>query len=334
MIFGCAGPELDLDERAFFAHVNPLGFILFKRNCESPAQLADLVAALRDTVGRPEAPVLIDQEGGRVARLGPPRWRAAPAARAFALIAGADPARAGEAARLNARLMAAELADAGIDVDCAPVLDVPVEGAHDIIGDRAHGADPATVAALGQAVCEGLLAGGVLPVIKHVPGHGRARADSHVELPRVDAPIDELRRTDFAPFRALAHMPWAMTAHVLYGAIDRTRAASVSPVVIDRVIRGDIGFTGFLVSDDICMKALSGTEADRAAAVIAAGCDAALHCSGKLADMRPVADAVAPLTRAAAERFARAHAMKHPPEPLDRAAAAARLADMLGAVQV
>ena len=334
MIFGCAGPDLDLDERAFFADANPLGFILFKRNCASPAQLADLVAALRDTVGRSEAPVLIDQEGGRVARLGPPHWRARPAAQRFAQIAGVDPARGAEAARLNARLMAAELADVGIDVDCAPVLDVPVPGAHDIIGDRAHGTDPATVAALGRAVCQGLIEGGVLPVIKHVPGHGRARADSHIELPRVDTPLDELRRSDFAPFRALNHMPWAMTAHVLYGAIDRTRAGSVSPIVIEDVIRGDIGFTGFLLSDDVCMKALSGSEASRTQAVLAAGCDAALHCSGILADMRAVAEAAGPLTRAAADRFARAYAMKRPPQPLDRAAAEAHLASVLGALQV
>ena len=334
MIFGCAGPELDLEERAFFAGANPLGFILFKRNCENPAQLAALVAALRDTVGRPDAPVLIDQEGGRVARLGPPGWRAAPAARAFALIAGADLSRAQEAARLNARLMAAELADAGIDVDCAPVLDVPVPGAHDIIGDRAYGTDPATVAALGRAVCEGLLAGGGLPVIKHVPGHGRARADSHVELPRVETRRDELRRTDFVPFRALNDMPWAMTAHVLYAAIDRGRAASISPSMIENVIRGDIGFAGFLISDDVGMKALSGAEVSRAQAVIAAGCDAALHCSGVLAEMRPVADAIGPLTRVAADRFAPGHAMKHAPDPLDGAAASARLAALLGASQV
>lgn len=302
---------LNADERALFRACRPLGFILFARNCVDPDQLRRLVTAMRSAADAPDAPVLIDQEGGRVARLGPPHWRKPPPARAFGLIAERDRAAAREAVVLNARLIGRELAGLGITVDCTPVLDVPAPDGHDIIGDRAFGTDTGLVAELGRASCDGLLAEGVIPVIKHVPGHGRARADSHMELPSVDAPLADLRRIDFSPFRALADEPWAMTAHVLYRAIDRDRCASVSPRVIGDVIRGEIGFDGLLLSDDLNMQALSGTLAERAQAVLAAGCDVALHCSGVFDEMAAVAEAVPALSAAALARVDRGEALRH-----------------------
>ncbi|MCW5749304.1 MAG: beta-N-acetylhexosaminidase, partial [Alphaproteobacteria bacterium] len=273
MIFGCAGHRLSADERSFFRDVDPLGFILFARNVATPAQLRALTSDLRDSVGRADAPVLIDQEGGRVARLKPPYWRVAPPAAVFGELYAREPETAVEAARLNARLIAADLTPLGIDVDCAPVLDVTVPGAHGVIGDRAFGVDPATVAALGRAQADGLLLGGVMPVMKHIPGHGRARADSHLELPVVEATRGELEASDFAPFRALADLPWAMTAHVLYRALSGNRPATTSDVVVRDIIRGHIGFDGLLLTDDLSMGALDGTCAERAAASLAAGCD-------------------------------------------------------------
>ena len=236
-------------EKAFFADVRPAGFILFRRNCQDPDQVAALVAGLQDISG--QTPILIDQEGGRVQRLGPPHWRDRPAAAAFKALAGRDMALATEAARLNAELIAAELISLGINVDCAPVLDIPAPGAHEIIGDRAYGDDPDTVSALWLAVCEGFLSRGVVPVIKHIPGHGRAGADSHLELPVVDAAAGDLMTTDFSPFQALRRMPLAMTAHVVYTALDPDRPATTSAPVIKDTIRGAIGFKGVLVSDDI-----------------------------------------------------------------------------------
>ena len=242
IVFGCAGAELGRDERALFAEADPLGFILFARNCREPAQLRDLVAALRDSVGRRDAPVLIDQEGGRVQRLAPPHWRRRPPWRSFGDMAAAEGLdRAVEAAGAAAREIAGELAELGIDVNCLPLLDVPAPGGHAVIGDRAFSRDPATVAALGRAVCEGLLAGGVVPVVKHMPGHGRAAVDSHLALPVVEAPADELA-ADFAPFRALRDMPWAMTAHVVYTAFDASAPATQSRAVVAQAIRGSIGF--------------------------------------------------------------------------------------------
>jgi len=336
VIFGCADKALTAGERAFFAEAGPLGFILFARNCADPDQLRALVAELRGAVGRADAPILIDQEGGKVARLRPPHWRHPPPARVFAELAARDAAAAARAARLNARLIGRELAGLGITVDCAPVLDLPVPGAHDIIGERAYGETPDRVAALGAAVCDGLLDEAVLPVIKHMPGHGRARADSHVSLPVVDTPLDELRRTDFAPFRALNGAPWAMTAHVLYRAIDPDRPASASPRAVGAVMRGEIGFDGFLVSDDIGMQALSGSPGERAAAVLDAGCDAVLHCSGDLAEMRRVADATPPLDAAALDRLERGEARRlaagRAAEPRDAAGMAAELDGLLGGV--
>lgn len=306
VIFGCAGLELTPEERALFKDCNPLGFILFARNCETPAQVAALVSDMRAAVSRDDALVLIDQEGGRVARLAPPHWRQPPPGRVFAQIAEASPTDAEQAAFLNFRLIGKELKSLGITVDCAPVLDLATSGAHDIIGDRALGHDTETVIRIGRAQCRGLLAESVLPVIKHIPGHGRARADSHVALPVVGTARAVLSMTDFIPFRELADMPMAMTAHVTYSAIDPDRPATVSPVMIEDVIRGEIGFHGLLISDDIGMQALSGTIAERALSALAAGCDVVLHCSGVLPEMLEVAAVTAKLTDAALARTAQA----------------------------
>jgi len=295
LVLGCAGPVLGAEEASFFAEVNPLGFILFRRNVENPDQVRALTVALRAAVGRPDAPVLVDQEGGRVARLGPPHWPAFPAAGVFGALWRRDPERALEAVKTNSRLIAAMLRDVGITVDCLPVLDVPRPGAHPVIGDRAYGEDPIAVAQLGLAAADGLLDGGVLPVIKHIPGHGRADVDSHAALPRVDASRDELERHDFAPFKALRYMPLAMTAHVLYTALDDERPATFSDIVVVEYIRDRIGFDGLLLTDDISMSALSGTPAERASLSLEAGCDVVLHCNGDLAEMRAIAAVVPPL---------------------------------------
>jgi beta-N-acetylhexosaminidase len=306
-VVGCAGPVLTEEERRLFREANPLGFILFARNCVDPKQLRALVESLRDTVERHDALVLIDQEGGRVARLGPPHWRKPPAASEFAAIYAKDKRAGIAAARLNARQIAAELVAVGINVDCTPVLDIPVKGADPIIGDRAYGETPEPVSVLGRAVCDGMLESGVLPVIKHIPGHGRARADSHKALPVVDTSRADLSRTDFVPFRALAEAaPCAMTAHVVYSAIDPAAPATLSREVIDEVIRGEIGFDGLLFSDDIAMGALSGPLTARTKACLAAGCDVALHCSGALDETREVLGASPPLTENATERLASA----------------------------
>jgi beta-N-acetylhexosaminidase len=304
--FGSAGPALTAKERAFFRASDPAGYILFRRNIESRDQVAALVNDCRACVGRADAPVLIDQEGGRVARLPSPAWRKAPPAAVFGRIAESDVALGERAARLNSLLIGAELQALGINVDCAPVLDLRVAGAHDIIGDRAFSEDPAMIARLGRAACEGFLDAGVIPVIKHIPGHGRARADSHHSLPVVETPLDILRRSDFVPFRALADMPMAMTAHIVYSAADADRPATTSPSVVETIIRGELGFDGLLMSDDICMKALTGSLAERTAAVIAAGCDVVLHCNGDLAEMEAVAADTPPLSESGARRMRQA----------------------------
>jgi beta-N-acetylhexosaminidase len=322
-ISGCASTSLSDAERAFFAKNRPCGLIVFARNCESPDQLRALVASFRNAVESEDVLILIDQEGGRVQRLRPPHWRNMPPARCFGVMYETDPKLGRDAAFSAARLIAQELAALGINVNCTPVLDVPEKGAHDIIGDRAFSTDPDVVAALGRAVMEGTLAGGVLPVIKHVPGHGRAKADSHLSLPRIDVAERELRSIDFRPFQALRDAPLAMTAHVLLPYYDERRPASVSPVIIGEVIRGLIGLEGLVMSDDIGMKALGGPFAERARAVIAAGCDVALHCSGEFAEMVDTASAVPPLDGVAAERFARALSFLHAPEPFDEAEAMA-----------
>ena len=326
-IFGCAGPQLEAAERDFFARADPTGFILFARNAESPAQLRALVAALRQSVGREDAPVLVDQEGGRVQRLKPPQWRAAPAPGRFGELAAKDPAGAAEAVRLNARLIAGELAAAGIDTVGAPSLDLRLPGAHQVIGDRAFSADPEIVAALGRAACEGFLSFGVTPVIKHLPGHGRSQVDSHLSLPVVEAPLAELEASDFRPFRALADMPLGMTGHLLIPAIDAERPATISSRVIAEVIRGFIGFQGVLITDDLSMEALSGTVQSRAAAAIAAGCDLALHCNGKLEEMAAIAEALPPISPGAAARLAKAR--PRPPAAEANPADLARRLDLL-----
>jgi len=308
-IFGCRGLQLDAREKRFFSDADPVGFILFRRNCDNPAQVRRLVDDLRECVGRADAPVLIDQEGGRVQRLKPPHWRDAPAAARFAALAATDLDRAVEAARLNARLIARELSPLGITVDCAPVLDLPKADADPIIGDRAYGSDPAIVASLARAVCEGFLAGGVLPIIKHIPGHGRADVDSHMALPVVSAAVSELTTTDFSPFAALADMPWAMTAHVVYTQLDAENPATTSANVID-VIRREIGFTGILLSDDLSMQALSGGMGQRVTDSLAAGCDIVLHCNGIMAEMTDVAKACLPLGDIALGRVARGEALR------------------------
>jgi beta-N-acetylhexosaminidase len=316
-ISGCAGATLSDAERRFFAAARPCGLILFARNCQTPAQLRALIADFKDAAASDEVLILIDQEGGRVQRLRPPNWQHMPPARCYGRLYATDPERGKQAAFAGARLTAQALHDLGISVNTMPVLDVPQEGAHEIIGDRAYGADPETVIALGRAVMEGCLAGGVLPVIKHVPGHGRATADSHLALPRIDADASELEAIDFGPFRALRQAPLAMTAHVLLPAFDDRRPSSVSPVIMGEVIRDRIGLTGLVMSDDLGMKALGGSFVDRARSVIAAGCDVALHCSGDLPEMIEVGAAVPPLDGLAADRFASARAALHQPQPFD-----------------
>jgi beta-N-acetylhexosaminidase len=311
VIFGCAG-ELTAEECRFFGAADPVGFILFRRNCSTPAQVRELVASLREAIGREDAPILIDQEGGRVTRLGPPHWRRYPSAARLGSLP--DP-QAAAAARLGARLMADDLYQLGITVDCLPVLDLPMPDADPVIGDRAYGTDPGRVANLGRAVCEGLLEGGVLPVIKHVPGHGRALVDSHDACPVVETGADELALTDFAPFHALAGMPWAMTAHIVYMAIDPTAPATLSRRVISEVIRGAIGFDGVLVSDDLSMRALGGEIAERAARALAAGCDLVLHCNGDRREMEKIAAATGPISADAAARLAQAEALRHRSAP-------------------
>ncbi len=329
-ISGCAGTSLSDTEREFFAKNRPCGLIVFARNCETPDQLCALVAAFKDAVESDEVLVLIDQEGGRVQRLRPPYWRNMPPARCYGVMYETDQEAGKAAAFAGARLIAQELADLGINVNCTPVLDVPEKGAHEIIGDRAFSTDPDVVAALGRAVMNGTLAGGVLPVIKHVPGHGRAKADSHLSLPRIDVPERELRDIDFRPFQALRDAPLAMTAHVLLPCYDERRPASVSPVIMGEVIRDLIGLEGLVMSDDIGMQALGGPFADRARAVIAAGCDVALHCSGDFAEMVETASAVPPLDGIAAERFARARSFLHAPEPFDEDEAMALVTEAAG----
>jgi beta-N-acetylhexosaminidase len=302
-IFGCAGTVLSAHERAFFRDADPLGFILFARNVETPEQARRLTEDLRSSVARAEAPVLIDQEGGRVARLKPPYWRKAPPGRVLGELYARNPEAGLEAARLNARLLALDVASIGCDVDCLPVLDIALPDTHSVIGDRAYAAQPEAVAAIGRAAAEGLMAEGVMPVIKHIPGHGRATVDSHHSLPKVAVSRDTLERTDFVPFKLLADLPWAMTAHVLYEAIDPEAALTVSARGVSDVVRGHVGFDGLLLSDDLSMQALGGTLGERAARSLAAGCDIALHCNGQRAEMVEVAGRTAAMTRDAVRRF-------------------------------
>jgi len=331
-ITGISGLELDADERAFIRAERPWGFILFKRNIDTPAQVASLVREMREVVGNSDAPVLIDQEGGRVQRLGPPHWPAYPPGAVFGALYDIEPRLGFQAARLSSRLIAADLIDLGITVDCLPLADVPVEGSDAVIGNRAYGTDPAKVAAIARAVTDGLVEGGVLPVLKHIPGHGRATADSHFRLPTVDTPRQELETTDFAAFQPLADLPMAMTAHVVFSALDPAHPATTSATIINQVIRGVIGFQGLLMSDDVSMNALAGTIAERTRAIVNAGCDMVLHCNGKLDEMRDVARETPELTGEALARANRALASRKPPMPLDRRAARAELDALINRV--
>ncbi|MGL5165290.1 MAG: beta-N-acetylhexosaminidase [Afipia sp.] len=329
-ITGVSGTALTDDERAFLRDRQPWGFILFKRNVETPDQVIRLVQDLRSAVGRPDAPVLIDQEGGRVQRLQPPQWPAYPRGAVFSALYDIDRAEGLEAARLTARLIAADLADLGITVDCLPLADVPVPGADAVIGDRAYGTAPDKVAAIARAVADGLEQGGVLPVLKHIPGHGRATADSHFRLPTVDVPLEELTGTDFAAFKPLADLPMAMTAHVVFSGLDPAQPATTSATIISQVIRGTIGFQGLLMSDDVSMNALQGSIVERTRASLAAGCDVVLHCNGKLDEMTQVAGETPLLAGEALARADRALASRKAPQPFDRGAARAELDRLIG----
>jgi beta-N-acetylhexosaminidase len=318
-IYGLSGLTLTAEEKHFLREANPYGFILFARNCESPEQIRSLVLSLKEAVGRDALPVLIDQEGGRVARLKPPHWRAAPPGERFAKIAMSNLSRAEHAVYTNARLIAAELASLGITVNCAPLADIPAPGSHDIIGDRAYGETPEQVIALARQMARGLLSGGVLPVLKHIPGHGRARVDSHEDLPVVTEDLATLEATDFVPFRALKDIPLGMTAHIIYTALDAENCATVSPRAI-AYIREKIGYDGLLMSDDLSMKALKGNFRERAEKTLVAGCDLVLHCNGKMEEMVPVAEGAATMTSEAVRRANTAWKMLEDAQPVEWAA--------------
>ncbi len=329
-IYGLEGFVLQPHERDFFRDAAPAGYIIFKRNCETPDQLRRLTDDLRSIDGRADLPILIDQEGGRVARMKPPEWPAFPPGEAFANLYLAAPSSAIEAVRSNARALALMLHSVGINVDCLPLLDVRQPGASDIIGDRALGDEPMQVAALGRATLDGLASAGVVGVVKHIPGHGRALVDSHKELPIVTASAEELE-VDLAPFERLSRAPMGMMAHVVYTAWDADNPSSMSQIVIREIVRGRIGFDGFLMSDDIGMEALQGDMGQRAAGVVAAGCDVALHCSGKMEEMVAVADATPPLTEAGRERLDQAMtSIRHEDEGLDFAGAIDKRDTLLG----
>lgn len=309
VILGVGGLELTIEERALYRDIQPWGFILFGRNIGEPSQIADLVASLRDTVhGDRHAPVLIDQEGGRVQRIREPICPRYPSGQNLGDIYRADREKGLRAAWLMSRLHAFDLLKFGIDVDCLPVLDVPIEGASDVIGTRAYGKNPTIVTEMGRSAAEGLKAGGVLPVMKHMPGHGRGMADSHHELPVVNVSVEELKTHDFAPFRALKDELMGMSAHVVYSAIDPSAPATTSRKVIDEIIRGYIGFDGLLMSDDSSMNALKGTLGERAKAIAENGCDIVLHCNGVMEEMLQVVDAARPLEGKARERARRVEA--------------------------
>lgn len=302
IILGCAGTTLSDEERDFFRDTDPLGFILFRRNVDNPAQVTALATELRRAVGREDAPILIDQEGGRVARLGPPHWPKLPPARQIGYLAEQDIHAGTTAARAAGRVIGSMLAALGLDVDCAPVADLLLPETHDVIGDRAYAQDPELVAHLANEMAAGLRDAGVTSIVKHIPGHGRATADSHLALPQIYADFNTLDATDFQAFKAASNIPWAMVAHCVYTAIDRERPASISSGCIE-VIRDHIGYEGVLIADDIGMKALQGSLAENAAATLAAGCDLTLHCSGNMAEMREIMPAVSPLTDVALARL-------------------------------
>ena len=331
-ITGLSGLNVSANERAFLREAQPWGLIIFKQNVNTPQQVAELTKSFRDAVGW-AAPVLVDQEGGRVQRLGPPHWPIFPPGARYGAIYDRDVASGLAAARLGGHLIAAELSVLGIDVDCLPLADVLVPGADPVIGDRAYGTEPGKVAAIAGAIAQGLLAGGVLPVLKHLPGHGRASVDSHAKLPVVDTDRATLESTDFAAFRPLASLPLGMTAHVVFSAIDPVAPATTSVTMVREVIRGFIGFRGLLMSDDVSMKALSGTIAERSRAAFAAGCDVVLHCNGDLREMTAVATAAPPLAGEAAARAEAALAQRKAPEEFDVEAARKIFTQMVDAEQ-
>jgi beta-N-acetylhexosaminidase len=332
-VVGIAGPTLDVAERELFLALQPAGVILFQRNCVDRAQLRALTDEFHALGGQRRLPVLIDQEGGRVMRLRPPEWRGLPSAGEIGHLAPDSLQAASEAAWLVARLIAHDLREAGVDIDCAPCLDVAGAGMTEAIGSRSYAPDPTLVATLARAFADGLLAGGIAPVIKHVPGHGRAGADSHHALPVVHASREDLERQDFMPFRHLADMPLAMTAHVVYTALDPDRPATTSPRVVEDVIRDHMRYDGLLVSDDLSMNALAGSLAERAAAAFAAGCDVALHCNGRLDEMDAVASETPELAGEAKRRTDAALARtRHIPEPLNVVDARQRFTAALAAL--
>src|SRR5690349_3162464 len=329
-ITGLSGTVLSPAERDFIQAERPWGFILFRRNIETPDQVAALTTEVRNVLGEADVPILVDQEGGRVQRFRPPNWPLYPAGAAFGQLYGLEPALGLRAARLSARLIADDLARVGVTVDCLPLADVPIPGADDVIGDRAYGTDPKTVAAVARAVTEGLEEGGILPILKHIPGHGRALADSHLSLPVVDTPKAELESIDFAAFKPLADLPMAMTAHVVFSAYDPAQPATTSATMIERVIRGLIGFQGLLMSDDVGMNALAGSIAERTRALLAAGCDMVLACSGEPEEMHQVARETPELSGKALARAKAALASRQAPKPFDRDAARAELDELIG----
>jgi beta-N-acetylhexosaminidase len=329
-ITGLAGTKLSAAERDFIRAERPWGFILFRRNIDTPAQVAALTNEIRDVLDVADVPILVDQEGGRVQRFRPPNWPLYPAGAAFGQLYDIAPALGLKAARLSARLIADDLTKVGVTVDCLPLADVPVPGADDVIGDRAYGNDPQKVAAIARAVTEGLEQGGILPILKHIPGHGRATADSHLALPVVDSPKSELESIDFAAFKPLADLPMAMTAHVVFSAYDAAQPATTSATMIERVIRGLIGFQGLLMSDDVGMNALAGSIAERTKALLAAGCDMVLACSGEPEEMHQVARETPELSGKALARAKAALALRQAPKPFDRDAARAELDGLIG----
>ncbi len=323
-ILGCLGPQLTPEESAYFRDADPWGFIIFARNIETPDQVRALTSELRETVGR-NAPILIDQEGGRVARFRAPHWREWDPALDFATAYGEN---AEQAMYLRGRMIAEDLHSVGVDVNCTPMLDVATADSHDIILNRCYGDDPETVAENGRALSNGQLDGGVLSIIKHIPGHGRADLDSHHDLPQLDTPLEELQATDFVPFRRLNDLPMAMTAHITYTAIDPDTCATLSPKAIS-TIRNDIGFDGLLMTDDLSMKALGGTFEERTERALSAGCDIILHCNGERAEMDPILANTPKLTGHSAARASAALDQRFTPEPFDRTAAEAELKSLL-----
>jgi beta-N-acetylhexosaminidase len=328
VIFGCNGASLMPDEFVFFSKIRPIGFILFSRNCIDPEQLKKLIKDLRKSINNDHAPILIDQEGGRVVRLLKPHWREPPASTLFADLAIKNIDLACEALNLNMRLVGQELRSLGVNVNCLPVLDIPFDGADPIISDRAFGVDPEMISILGRVACDALLMEGVLPVIKHIPGHGRANVDSHKALPTVRTDWAELSKIDFSPFKLLADMPIAMTAHVIYSAIDPKNPATTSRKVILDIIRKEIGFNGLLISDDLSMEALDGDFSYRTQAALAAGCDLILHCNGDMSEMREISNVVSDLSVKSADRLERALVQINRFETLDRQVALERLTEL------